>query len=162
MKFFIEQIALHPTNPEAARALLTDLGLTEWVQDTVLADGQVFSFPGSNTADLAFNYQATRPDPKPLELEILHYKAGPNWMHNRGAAVSHLGMHCTAEELEEFERKFAAMGIKIAQSVFTRSHTNPFLLANGRKYQYVIFDTKEILGVDLKFIVRREEEPRNG
>lgn len=158
MKFFIEQIALHPADPEAARALLTELGLSEWVHDNVEATGHVFSVPSSNSAALAFNYQATRPDSKPLELEILHYTAGMNWMQTRGPAVSHLGMHCTAQELEEFQRKFDALGIKVAQSVLTDSHTNPFLLANGRKYQYVIFDTKHILGVDLKFIVRREAE----
>ena len=44
-------------------------------------------------------------------------------------------------------------GIKVAQEVFTKSHTNP-VIAGKRKYNYVIFDTKEILGVDLKFIVR--------
>jgi hypothetical protein len=156
MKFFIEQIALCPPNPDRARALLAELGLTEWVHDHVNASGAVFGTPGRNAADLSFNYENTRPEGKPLELEVLHYTSGPNWMAGMGAAVSHLGMHCTAEELEAFRRKFAAMSVKVAQEVFTESHTNPFLLKTGRKYQYVIFDTRAILGVDLKFIVRRE------
>ena len=41
----------------------------------------------------------------------------------------------------------------MAQEVFTESHTNP-VIAGKRSYNYVIFDTREILGVDLKFIVR--------
>jgi hypothetical protein len=77
-------------------------------------------------------------------------------MAGRPPMVSHLGMHCTAEELDAFRRKFADMGIRVAQEVFTESHTNPFLLEQKRKYQYVIFDTRDILGADLKFIVRRE------
>lgn len=154
MKFFIEQIALCPRDPEAAIKLLTELGLNDWVHDHVVASGKVFGMTGRNEADLAFNYQNTRPEGKPLELEVLHYAAGPNWMNLHGASVSHLGMHCTAEELEGFRRKFAALGIAVAQEVFTESHTNPYLLEVQRKYQYVIFDTRAILGVDLKFIVR--------
>lgn len=156
MKFFIEQIALCPPNPTKAKLLLSELGLDDWVEDHVVAEGRVFGASGSNEADLSFNYQNTRPEGKPLELEVLHYTTGPNWMAGRPPMVSHLGMHCTAEELDVFRRKFADMEIGIAQEVFTKSHTNPFLLENKRKYQYVIFDTRDILGVDLKFIVRRE------
>jgi hypothetical protein len=77
-------------------------------------------------------------------------------MAHRRPMVSHLGVHCTSEELGEFRRKFADMEIRVAQEVFTQSHTNPFLVEQKRKYQYVIFDTYDVLGVDLKFIVRRE------
>ena len=156
MKFFIEQVALCPPNPEKAIAFLKQLGLDQWVTDHVVAGGKVFGESGRNEADLAFNYQNTRPDNKPLELEILHYTSGPNWIGNRAPVVSHLGMHCTAEELDAFRQKFWDMNIRVAQEVFTESHTNPYLIEVKRKYQYVIFDTREILGVDLKFIVRRE------
>ena len=156
MKFFIEQIALCPPNPAAAINLLKQLGLEEWVKDHVVAGGKVFGESGKNEADLAFNYENTRPENKPLELEVLHYTSGLNWMAGRPPMVSHLGMHCTAEELEAFRRKFSDMGIRVAQEVFTESHTNPYLLEVKRKYQYVIFDTRDILGTDLKFIVRRE------
>ena len=156
MKFFIEQVALCPKNPAAAVNLLKQLGLDNWVHDHVVAGGKVYGDPGKNSADLAFNYESTRPDGKPLELEVLHYTSGPNWMATRPPMVSHLGMHCTTEELEQFRRKFSDMGIKVAQEVLTETHTNPFLLEQKRKYQYVIFDTRDILGVDLKFIVRRE------
>ena len=156
MKFFIEQVALCPPNPEAAIKFLKELGMDEWVTDHVVAGGKVFGESGRNEADLAFNYQNTRPDNKPLELEVLHYTTGPNWMIGRGPMVSHLGMHCTAEELDAFRQKFADMNIRVAQEVFTESHTNPYLLEVKRKYQYVIFDTRDTLGVDLKFIVRRE------
>lgn len=156
MKFFIEQIALCPPDPKKAIRMLSELGLDEWVKDHVVAEGKVYGQSGKNEADLAFNYQNTRTADKPLELEVLHYTSGPNWMAHRRPMVSHLGVHCTAEELEGFRRKFADMEIRVAQEVFTESHTNPFLLETGRKYQYVIFDTYDVLGVDLKFIVRRE------
>ena len=147
---------LCPPNPERAIKFLRILGLETWVQDHVVAGGKVFGEPGRNEADLAFNYESTRPEGKPLELEVLHYTSGPNWVAGREPMVSHLGMHCTAEELNDFRQKFSALGVRVAQEVFTESHTNPFLLETGRRYQYVIFDTRGILGVDLKFIVRRE------
>lgn len=63
-------------------------------------------------------------------------------------------MHCTHDELVEWSQKFAALGIASVQDVFTTSHTNP-VIAGQRWYRYVIFNTRPILGVDLKFIVRR-------
>jgi hypothetical protein len=69
-------------------------------------------------------------------------------------SVSHLGMHCSAEELLKWRQFFADRSIAVAQEVMTQSHSNP-AIAGQRWYNYVIFDTKDILGVDLKFIVRR-------
>jgi hypothetical protein len=154
MKFVIEQVALCPANPAAAIALLTDMGLGEWARDHVIAEGLVYGTPGGNAADLAFNYEAT--SAKPLELEVLHYTSGPNWMQHRDRvnSVSHLGMHCTAAELAEWFEFFTARGIPLAQGVDTITHSNP-VIAGQRWYRYCIFDTKAILGVDVKFIVRK-------
>lgn len=154
LKFSVEQIALCPTNPAAAIELLTAMGLGEWARDHVVASGKVYGHPGNNEALLNFNYEAT--SHKDLELEILHYTTGPNWMSHRDRAnsVSHLGMHCTAEELVQWTQFFADRKIPIAQSVDTQSHTNP-VIAGQRWYRYCIFDTKHILGVDVKFICRK-------
>lgn len=169
MRFFIEQIALYPPDPDAARKLLSALGLDEWVEDTVGAGGRVRGAPAANIARLAFNYQATRGvaayDPisrqvagavaKPIELEVLNYVAGPSWIMDAGPCVSHLGMHVTSAELDKFRGIFGLLGYEIAQEVRTASHTNP-AISGKRLYDYVIFDTRAVLGVDLKFIVRHE------
>lgn len=151
LKFKIEQVAICPRDPEAAIELLTAIGAAEWARDHVVAGGKVHGTAGTNEADLAFNYDLI--DGK--EFEVLHYTSGPNWMTDlfRHNSVSHLGMHCTAEELIEWRAFFAGREIPVAQEVITESHTNP-VIAGKRNYNYVIFDTKEILGVDLKFIVR--------
>ena len=94
MKFTIEQIAIAPKDPVAAKNLLSEIGATEWSEDHVVASGNVFGQRGTNEANLSFNYD-----------------------------------------------------------IFSESHTNP-VIAGKRSYNYVIFDTKDILGVDLKFIVR--------
>lgn len=153
MKFKIEQIAIYPADADAALQLLNDLGAGEWANDHVVALGQVYGRKRVNEADLAFNYDLV----EGKEFEILHYSNGDHWMasNGRGPSVSHLGMHCTADELVKWREFFAERNIGVAQEVMTQSHTNPFI-AGKRTYNYVIFDTKAILGVDLKFIVRIE------
>lgn len=152
LKFKIEQLALCPTDPEAAKQLLREMGAGEFAEDVVTASGFVYGEAGENVGQLAFDYELFKGN----ELEILHYTDGPNWMERHPNTVSHIGMHCTAEELVEWRKFFADRGIGVAQEVCTKSHTNPHI-AGKRWYNYVIFDTREILSVDVKFIVRLEE-----
>jgi hypothetical protein len=151
LKFKIEQIAICPKDPFAARELLEAIGAVEWHEDHVVATGEVFGAHGTNEADLSFNYDMFGGK----EFELLNYTEGNDWMQHGGRpnSVSHLGMHCSVEELILWRDFFAERGIEVAQEVFTDSHTNP-VIAGKRSYNYVIFDTKDILGVDLKFIVR--------
>lgn len=153
LRFRIEQIAICPDAPAAAIELLTALGAEDWARDHVVAAGEVYEEKGSNEADLAFNYNMI----SGKEFEVLHYTAGDNWMADplRANSVSHLGMHCSEEELEEFRNFFNKRDINVVQEVFTESHTNP-VIHGKRLYHYVIFGTKHILGTDLKFIVRRD------
>ena len=156
LNFKIEQIAIAPANVEQARKLLEEMGAIDWVEDTVVASGKVFGKKGENKADLNFNYDLI----EGKEFEILNYKEGNNWVDTLGRGrntVSHLGMHCSGKELIGWRKFFAERNIPVAQEVKTQSHTNP-VIAGKRWYNYVIFDTKEILGVDLKFIVRIEKE----
>jgi hypothetical protein len=150
MKLIIEQLALCPENPAKAKALLAKLGITDWIDDKVQAAGEVYGEPVVNVANLAFNYQAS---PQQLELELLHYTAGNNWMMHNVHSASHLGMHCTEADLVELRKLFAAENIPVVQEVKTLTHSNP-AIAGKRAYQYVIFGTRPILGIDLKFIVR--------
>lgn len=149
MQFKIEQVALCPENPEAAMELLTAMGAGDWARDNVVAKGQVFGSDCGNEAELNFEYKLLQ---GANELEVLHYTYGANWMAGQ-ERVSHLGMHCTADELRDWREFFAARGIVVAQEVKTQSHANPHI-AGKRWYNYVIFDTHQILGVDVKFIVR--------
>lgn len=172
MQFKIEQVALAPAFTNRALRLLQRIGLGDFVADTVVAEGRVFNEPAENTALLRFNYAADRnfigntPKPAgsttPLELEVLTYVKGPNWVDairvNMDAPamsmVSHFGMHVTEEELEQFHAIMVSEGVEIAQEVNTKSHTNEHI-ANSRRYHYRIYATRHILGVDLKFIVRK-------
>ncbi len=150
MKFKIEQVAIKPANAKIAKLFLEEIGIIGWAEDHVVAHGEVWGQEGMNEANLSFNYDII----EGKEFEVLEYTDGPNWLWNELSCVSHLGMHCTEEELEEWKGYFKHRGIRIAQEVWTKSHTNPEI-KDRRKYNYVIFDTRQILGVDLKFIVRK-------
>ena len=123
MKFFVEQVALCPNDPKAAKELLTAMGAVTWHEDYVKAEGKVFGCDAAPEAELSFNYDILNA----TELEILHYTTQDNWMTtgNRRNSVSHLGMHCTAEELVQWRIFFADRNIPVAQEVITKSHTNP-------------------------------------
>lgn len=161
-KFKVEQIALAPRYTGAAESLLKAMGLDEpWVVDVVTARGSVHDRQEvTNVAELQFCY-----DDRETEIELLNYVDGDNWLRHidtipgmGDSVVSHLGMHCTEHELLEWKQFFANRGIAIAQEVFTQSHESAYLRSTGRKYHYTIFDTRNVLGVDLKFIVRIEKE----
>ena len=118
-KFVLEQIAIVPNDRAKAIELLKAIGLTEWANDLVVANGDVFGVKDcTNVADLAFNYQTAdgasglRSD-KPLEFEVLDYRTGENWMQGREGSASHLGMHCTEVELHDWRRFFTARGIRV-------------------------------------------------
>ena len=170
MKFHIEQIAISPTEPDKARELLEAMGAVDWIEDKVEAEGSCFTEDTKNQANLSFNYQLLE---KANEFEILEYTEGDNWIGqslksgivnvdigysdyaiaNRANTVCNLGMHCTEWELNQWRVFFLKRDIEVVQEVLTTSHTNK-AVKGKRAYNYVIFDTKSILGVDLKFIVR--------
>ena len=133
-RFQIQQIALVVRQTPEAKSLLTKLGLETWILDTVVAEGEVFGEPGQNTANLHFNYQAGSGHDdgagKPLELEILEYTDGLDWMSQNIydlESVSHFGMHVSADQLLQYREFFTQYGIPVAQEVITQSHTNEYI-----------------------------------
>lgn len=172
----IDQIAISTTNAEDLLESLRLLGLKEWTFDEVVAEGTVRGVEGKNTAMLAFNYQMN------IEFEVLQYTKGASWhdevrglrlendiwkAKETGNILSHIGYHLhdnketgqTGEEkLQEIKEKMLKAGYKVAQEVWTLSHTNEYLLQQKRKYHYIIFDSRKELGFDIKLIVRRENE----
>ncbi len=160
----IEQIAIASKDPLALiTALNAVFGLKEgsWVHDLVTAQGKVFGVEAINVAQLHFNYDLG------FELEVLRYEAGNNWHNQRNKhpnedqeedwllpnVLSHIGFHVTEIEMVDWRNKMLRLGFNIAQDVTTISHTNP-AIAGKRKYRYVVFDSIDKLGFDLKLIQR--------
>lgn len=158
MKFKIEQIAICPNNTEHAMELLFDLGAENWTVDKNCAVGNVFGYQADLKAELQFNYDIC----EGKEFEVLSYDrvrgSSMDWLlFNNGNAstVSHFGMHVTAEEMKEWRKFFNDRGIQVAQEVVTTEHSNP-AIKDSRRYNYIIYNTRSTLGVDLKFIIRKD------
>jgi hypothetical protein len=150
----VDQVAICTKDPAFAIGLLNEIfGSDEWHKDRVVASGEVFGQPAINEAHLAFNYQLMKGG---IEFEVLHYKAGDNWVQNLNPCVSHLGVH--VEQLGPVRERLMKMGLDIIQEVATESHTNPAIKDN-RRYLYTIFATRAYLGFDLKLIQRMPYEP---
>jgi hypothetical protein len=151
--FKIDQLALklNPHAHDLALEFLADCGIKDWVEDTVHARGLVCAATAENTAKLRFNYDSFAGK----ELEVLQYIAGENWLQDfDGAIVSHIGMHCSEHDLQHWFALMGRYGIAVIQEVFTDSHTNP-AIKDERRYHYVIFNTRGLIGTDMKFIVRK-------
>jgi len=151
----IEQIAFGVKDPVKVIDLFSaNLGLTEWIKDEVAAKGIINGKKGSNVAELHFNYQWG------IELELLRYNSGRNWHEYRNPYglpmfPSHQGYHCTEDEALHKIDEMGALNIGIIQEVYTYNHTNP-AIAGKRQYHYIIFDSLEALGYDLKLIIRKD------
>jgi len=148
----IEQIAITTRDTEKTKELLGEIFGAEFITDEVEAVGTVFGTPTQNKAELNFSYQLGK-----FEFEILKYKEGDNWVERNGQeyGMTHLGLH--VDDIEAWKRKMSGLGFIIAQEVKTINHTN-HVIKGKRLYHYVIFDTREVLGFDLKLIKRLEVE----
>lgn len=161
-----EQIGFYTSDIAGTKKQYEGLGCKTWVDDTVVARGFVAdgNLAGGdandvyNVAHLAFNYDLG------TELELITYKSGTNW-HLAGGRVapyrtdpflSHMSYH-TQDMDTEIDR---LKSFKIAQRVDTLLHTNPFLVECGRLFKYCVFDTRKLLGFDVKIIQRVERNER--
>lgn len=165
LKFKIEQLEIRPENRERARKLLEMIGLTNWIDDTAIACGNVLGRTTQNEAQLSCSYDGEPAGP--LKLELINYSGDPidNSMGNvsqnltaitgdaTASIISHIGMHCTLTELAEWRALLTKAGIHVVHETTTTKHANPEVELT-RRYLFCTFGTRHILGCDLKFIVR--------
>lgn len=157
----IDQLAIYTQDPKSTRDLLGVLfGMTEWVQDIAVGSGEVYgTYHRTIAGDLSFNYQTG------IEIEVLHYVTPDHWHSARarmaaeymtpGLFVSHIGVH--VDDMAEARKVYERAGWRVAQEVHTFTHTNPYLKERGRTFHYVVWDSRGIIGFDLKLIQRIEK-----
>ena len=150
-----DQVAFAVHNVAAQSAFVKTLG-GDWVSDYVKTEGEVLGHKGKkNLAKLMFNY-----DFGPVEYEVLCYLEGDSWLTNQQIVpvnrpiASHYGWH--VDNPGPYSRRLEDLGFDKAQDVHTVSHTNPFLVEQGRSYRYVIHRARNTLGADIKLIQRIE------
>lgn len=151
----LDQIAFYASDGMEEVRIKESLGLrdAEWTEDFVTGRVSVFSEPENiSKAKLLFNYDLG------IEVEILTYLEGPNWHRHRDKHgigprtrpgslpfLSHIGFHVNDGDIP-------ILPFAPAQRMVTTFHSNPAI--KDRRYEYVIYDTVRLLGVDLKYIKR--------
>lgn len=157
------QLAFYAHNEAQVRAIKQRLGLlhAEWVEDIATGDVWVRGGPKeTSVAHLRFCYKF------PVEIEILTYLEGPHWHQDKlefktgRPFVSHIGFHLGETDVPPVFDPVPA------QRMITQSHTNPYLIEQGRRYRYEIYDRNQpgmasAMGVDMKYIYRIER-PKGG
>lgn len=155
----MDQVAFYCATEDAERRIKESFGLAEreWINDEVTANSIVMNLDGSfdltvNKGLLQFNYDLG------VELEILRYTDGLNWVQQRNGAdpslpfVNHVGIHLGDDE------EFPDMpGSLLVQETRTISHTSAYLTKEGspgfgRLYHYKIWELQ--LGSYVKYIRR--------
>lgn len=150
-----------------------------WSHDTSTSDAIVMGYPVKReiTFDLHYNYRQSLAF---KELELIRFSDLHNFhsisnksidplglyaphlyalraemdLDNRGFFLSHLGIHCSEEEAEEWRALFSRCSIGVAFEDWSKKHTNP-VIAGKRFYHNVIFASREALGFNFKACVRR-------
>lgn len=151
----LDQTAFYCSTEKAELYVKRMFGLEHepWVKDTVTAMSSVFGAePARNIADLQFNYSLGH------ELEILHYREGPNWHQKtmmREPFISHVGLHLGDDE--DFPNTDFAGNqlLRLVQETKTISHTSEYLTTGagtGRLYHYRIYEVAP--GSYVKYIKR--------
>jgi len=160
MSIKIEQVAIGVRAGQAnekVKAIREILGAVDWIHDTVKFSGEVDNDKTECTvANLNFNYDLI----PGVEFEIIEFIDGINWHEFRNSNqpdtpfISHLGLHIDDyDEFDEVKNKLLKAGLNIIQEANTFEHSNP-KVPDNRKYHYLIFDTLNAFGFDLKLIYR--------
>lgn len=132
----MKHVAYAVLNASEGEHLKRRLGLHDrpWIQDRVTARCTVWdSQEHINTAHLQFLEVGG------IELEIIYYLQGKNWLSHHFAEqfspfVSHVAWHLDAGE------PWPDINGRLAQEMWTISHTNEFLLRENRRFHSKIFE----------------------
>ncbi len=148
----LEQIAFHAADPMAMReSLYRRFGMKEWVMDEVTGVAEIFGEERSTPihAHLMFNHDM------PVEYEIINAEGSTCWHYIRDKDkqqmnfLSHMACH-----VPNIVAALEHLPYPIAQTMVTFNHTNAYLVRENRTYIYVVLDTVNIFGFDLKLIQR--------
>ena len=144
----IDQLAWYCHTPAQADAVKKWFGLTDkkWVHDTAMGVMNSTASQKEVTTHLSFNYDLG------IEFEILRFEDPEDHWSPRavedGPFMSHVGIHVDEFPLTLRQKPVAEM--------FTRRHTNTYLLRKKRTYHYKIYSNNFIFGQGtfLKYIKR--------
>lgn len=149
-KLKFHQVAIYCWNPLLQVQWWEDNGFGDWHFDQALLVGQDRGVQVSKKATMAFNY-----DIMPLELEYVSYHGPRNSVDERSGSVPFLSHLSTIVEDvdDEMGRIEKETGLRPYHQFVTEGHTNPKVKFKKR-FKEAIYDTRFVLGFDIKLIQR--------
>lgn len=146
------QVAIYHADPESAVLEWSDLGYDKWTSDTATLVGTEWGDPSQKEGEMWFNY-----DILPMELEYVKYNTPfRHTLDDRDGHppfISHMSTYVEDldEKLEEIEQ---TIGIRPYHEFQTHDHTNPTVVERKLRFKEAIYDTRRLLGYDVKMIQR--------
>ncbi len=156
--YVFHQVAMYaPEGVHDAVRTYRSMGFDEWHRDNALLEGVQRAGDGSwhaveVSAEMAFNYQAL-----PMELEFLNY-SGHGHRHeersklSRIPFISHMSVHVDSVRAQ-MELMKSVYGMEPYWLFVTSHHSNP-AVKGKKRFVECIFDTRRMLGYDVKCIER--------
>lgn len=167
-----DQLALATQFPHQLMGMLPGV----WSQDEVSSEVNLLGFHEIQniTFRLFYNYEQDIPF---KELELIQFMSYHNFHSFSNHAISplglyapslydrfkysgklrpfisHIGIHCSEKEGEDWRAHFKSYGIDVAHEDWSYAHTNP-VIAGKRKYHNIIFASRRALGFDFKACIR--------
>lgn len=145
------QVAIYTEDADASVAMMRRLGYEDWLYDEAVLIGTMHGIKIETRARMWFNYEFGAG-----ELEFLTYE-GDNWHEAAGRTgsvpfLSHKSVY--TDDVERDKRMMVQLGFRTVQEFETHDHINKYLIDKKQRFRECIFDTRDTLGFDVKFIQR--------
>lgn len=151
-----DQLAIYVHNEDQRDSIKHLYGLDrgEWIKDNPIGRAQIMGWREQLACYLEFSNDLMAD----VELELITcsgdrhaYTLFDQWAM-RQPFLAHIGFHVAGAEWPPIA------AAPLVQEMWTESHTNPFLVKNGRRYHYRVYDTRPQVGVFTKLIKRVERD----
>jgi hypothetical protein len=146
------QVAIYHNDPETAVMEWSDMGYDQWTSDVATLVGMEWGDPSQKEGQMWFNY-----DILPMEFEYVKYST--EFRHTLDQRdghppfISHMSTY--VEDLDAQVQKVEdALGITPYHRFVTRNHQNPYVVEKEVRFKEAIYDTRLLLGFDVKMIQR--------
>lgn len=148
------QVAIYHAWPEKAVEDWTGMGYSKWIHDSATLTGTEWFEQSSKIGYMWFNY-----DILPMELEYVRYDSPTRHSGDERTGdtpfISHMSTY--VDDVDATVHRINQEHDWLPYHQFlTGEHRNPAVIERGLRFKEAIYDTRGLLGFDIKLIQRIE------
>ena len=148
------QVAVYHIRPDTAVHEWAGMGYSNWVSDVATLIGTEWGHRSEKVGEMWFNY-----DILPMELEYVHYSTTTR--HSGDGRTGHIPfishMSTYVEDVDDTVKRISEEhDVEPYHKFQTSGHLNPSVKERGLTFREAIYDTRHLLGFDIKLIQRIE------